>query len=163
MRETQQSINEWVEVTFGPVGSHLRVATRANQEMAELLHALSANDRAKAADETADVMIVLLRLAERLHFDLLAHLEHPYDLGNPLESAASANKQLASLIAFLSLSTAPPDPEHVVDIASTLMRLGSQCGCNIFAEIDNKMTINRNRVWELDGTGCGHHRERRAS
>lgn len=65
--ETQQSITEWANETFGLAGSNARVAARANEEMAELLRALTADDNhPKAAEEVADVMIIMQRLATRL-------------------------------------------------------------------------------------------------
>jgi NTP pyrophosphatase (non-canonical NTP hydrolase) len=98
VRETQKTISEWAENTFGPSGSCARVAARANEEMAELLRALTSDDAniAKAAEEIADVVIVLYRLATRL-------------------------------------------------------------GVDIQFEIEQKMEINRNRVWTKDGTGHGYH------
>lgn len=70
-RETQLSISEWANDTFGPVGSNARVAARANEEMAELLRALTVDDtNPKAAEEIADIVIVLYRLAWRLGVDL---------------------------------------------------------------------------------------------
>lgn len=70
--ETQKSISAWAEETFGPVSSNARIAARANEEMAELLRALTTDDGAagSAADEAADVLIVLYRLADRMGFDL---------------------------------------------------------------------------------------------
>jgi phosphoribosyl-ATP pyrophosphohydrolase len=69
--ETQASITEWCEATFGPIISHARIAARANEEMAELIKALTSDDRhPKATEEIADVFIVLYRLASRLGVDL---------------------------------------------------------------------------------------------
>lgn len=69
--ESQSSISTWATDTFGPVSSNARVAARANEEMAELLRALTADDRSpKAGEEMADVLIVLYRLAERLGMDI---------------------------------------------------------------------------------------------
>lgn len=97
MGETQRTVADWAQATFGAAGSNMRVASRANEEMAELLRALASDDaHPKAAEEVADVVIVLLRLADRLDVDLMA-------------------------------------------------------------EIDRKMTINRARQWERDGTGHGYH------
>lgn len=76
MRETQQTISEWAEETFGPVSSNARVAARANEEMAELLRALTADDsNPQAANEMADVLIPLFRLADRMGFDLLGEVD----------------------------------------------------------------------------------------
>lgn len=74
--ETQKTISGWADATFGPVGSNARVAARANEEMAELLRCLTADDgHPKAADEIADVLIVLYRLAERLGVNLHDEVE----------------------------------------------------------------------------------------
>lgn len=74
--ETQQSITDWANTTFGAAGSNARVAARANEEMAELLRALTADDASpKAAVEVADVLIVLYRLATRLGVDLHAEVD----------------------------------------------------------------------------------------
>jgi NTP pyrophosphatase (non-canonical NTP hydrolase) len=69
--ETQESVSEWCEATFGPASSGVRIAARANEEMAELIKALAIDDRhPKAAEEIADVVIILYRLATRLGVDL---------------------------------------------------------------------------------------------
>jgi NTP pyrophosphatase (non-canonical NTP hydrolase) len=65
--ETQATITHWADETFGTPETNVRVAARANEEMAELLRALSLYDKhPKAAEEIADVVIVLYRLAARL-------------------------------------------------------------------------------------------------
>lgn len=70
-RETQLSISEWANDAFGPVGSNIRVAARANEEMAELIRALTVDDaNPKASEEIADIVIILYRLAWRLGVDL---------------------------------------------------------------------------------------------
>lgn len=76
MNETQQSVSDWANSTFGAAGSNARVAARANEEMAELLRALTAEEyHPKAAEEIADVVIVLYRLATRLGVDLLSEID----------------------------------------------------------------------------------------
>ena len=67
MSETQETISQWSVETFGDAGTNLRVAVRANEEMAELLRCLSSKDDSpNAASEIADVIIVLYRLAQRM-------------------------------------------------------------------------------------------------
>jgi NTP pyrophosphatase (non-canonical NTP hydrolase) len=76
MSETQQTIAAWADETFGAAGSNARVAARANEEMAELLRALTADDNhPKAAEEIADIVIVLYRLAFRMGVDLHAEID----------------------------------------------------------------------------------------
>lgn len=97
MEESQSGVARWADETFGTSTSNMRIAARANEEMAELLRALSTDDNnPKALEEIADVFIVLYRVAERL-------------------------------------------------------------GGNIYDEIDRKMEINRQRVWQKDGSGHGYH------
>lgn len=70
-KETQDTVSRWAEETFGPASSNARVAARANEEMAELLRALTADDNSpRAVVEIADVVIILYRLATRLRVDL---------------------------------------------------------------------------------------------
>jgi NTP pyrophosphatase (non-canonical NTP hydrolase) len=76
MSETQETISKWAEETFGPAGSNFSVAARANQEMAELLTALASDDNhPKAVEEMADIVIVMMRGAERLGLDLMAEID----------------------------------------------------------------------------------------
>lgn len=76
MIENQRTISNWANETFGPAGSNARVAARANEELAELLRALTADDQhPKAAEEVADTVIILYRLATRLGIDLHAEID----------------------------------------------------------------------------------------
>lgn len=79
--ETQSSISRWANETFGPASSNARVAARANEEMAELLRALTADDNhTKAVEEAADVVIILYRLAERMGRDLHAAIDRKMEI-----------------------------------------------------------------------------------
>lgn len=69
--ESQTTISEWANATFGAAGSNASVAARANKEMAELMMKLAQDDaHPGAGEEVADVLIVLYRLAWRLGVDL---------------------------------------------------------------------------------------------
>lgn len=69
-RETQKTISTWANSTFGEAATTLSVAARANEEMAELIAKLAEDDyHADAAEEAADVIIVLMRVFERLGVD----------------------------------------------------------------------------------------------
>ena len=75
-RWTQGDIARWADKTFGPSTSNVRIAARANEEMAELLWALTCDDNApKAVEEAADVVIVLYRLVERMGGDLMLAID----------------------------------------------------------------------------------------
>lgn len=74
-RQLQHEISEWADSTFGPVSSNAGIAARANKEMSELLMALSSDDYdPKAGEEIADVVMVLMRLSERMNIDMLAEI-----------------------------------------------------------------------------------------
>ncbi|WP_282604845.1 dATP/dGTP pyrophosphohydrolase domain-containing protein [Pelagibius sp. Alg239-R121] len=68
--ENQASIAAWGQATFGLAKNPIDLVTRAQQELAELAEAVSAGQPPEAAMETADVMILLYRLAEDLGYDL---------------------------------------------------------------------------------------------
>ena len=71
MTETSKSISEWAVALFGESGSDARVAARALQEMAELFTKVTSNKSGKEiAEECADVVIVLARLANRNGYDI---------------------------------------------------------------------------------------------
>lgn len=71
MTETQNSIVAWIEATFGPVPTNARIVSRANEEMAELLRCVTLDDaHPDLAEEMADVVIVLYRLAKNLGVNL---------------------------------------------------------------------------------------------
>jgi hypothetical protein len=65
MNETQESICQWAEESFGSPSSRLSIAKRANMEMVELLDRLALDDNdSSGAEEAADIVIVLQRLFE---------------------------------------------------------------------------------------------------
>lgn len=75
-RWSQRDVARWADVTFGPSPSNARIAARANEEMAELLRALTCDDNEpKAIEEAADVVIVLYRLVERMGGDLMQAID----------------------------------------------------------------------------------------
>jgi NTP pyrophosphatase (non-canonical NTP hydrolase) len=76
MTETQATVSDWADSEFGPAPSNMRIGTRANEEMAELLRALAIDDNhPKAAEEIADVVIILYRLARNLGTDLQTEID----------------------------------------------------------------------------------------
>lgn len=76
MMETQETVCAFADDTFGPATSNMRVAARANEEMAELIRALSTDDNnPKAAEEVADVVIILYRLMRNLGTDMHAEID----------------------------------------------------------------------------------------
>jgi len=78
MIETQASIFAWREEAFGPVQSTMRLVTRLNEEVAELLTAVAVTKdeyHPKTAEEVADVAIILYTIATRLGVDLHAEID----------------------------------------------------------------------------------------
>ena len=88
-KETTQTISDWAEKTFGVAGSNARVAARANEEMAELLRKVtSVTDRSAEdliAQECADVVIVLHRLARRCGYDLYEAVDAKMEINRQRE------------------------------------------------------------------------------
>lgn len=166
--ENQASISAWATETFGPVGSNARVAARANEEMAELLRAVTANaDPDKIAAETADVVIVLFRLGELNGFDPyqwsaafeIDSLKGVFDEpGNvTLFYAACASRCLADLLVATTRGATCEMLGNLRRIVKYLDTLAICANFDLRAEVDKKMAINRAREWKLDGTGHGYH------
>ena len=63
MTETQHTIAAWGEETFGPVASASVLVERARLEFDELADAVRENDDAAVAQEIADILILLYRVA----------------------------------------------------------------------------------------------------
>lgn len=90
--ETQHTISAWTEATFGAASSNARVAARANEEMAELLRALTSDDNhEKAIEEAADVVIILYRLAHRMGVDLHAEIDRKMQINRKREWSVTAD------------------------------------------------------------------------
>ena len=68
--ETQRSICEWAEITFGPVSAPVSLVERAMLEMDELKEAVLAEDHSEIGKEAADVLILIYRLADQFGLDL---------------------------------------------------------------------------------------------
>jgi hypothetical protein len=160
INETQESISEWAEEAFGPVSSNARVAARANEELAELLRALSTDDNSpKAAEEAADVAIVLYRLRARMGFAPAFVKQSPDFLAvNNLHAATGANYGMEHLLRLLARDDGHANAEYFIRLVFVgLNELAARMGFNLAEEVDRKMAVNRSRVWNLDGSGHGYH------
>lgn len=166
MPETQATISAWADATFGTASSNARVAARANEEMAELLRAITSDDPAKLAkvpEEAADVVIVLCRLATRLGYKLppltveLEASQHHVTL----HWAAWANKWLARAIQSLTETEgiSANVPDCLLGCVLNLAQLCKLLGTDLWTEVERKMAVNRGRTWRwaLDGSGHGYH------
>lgn len=74
MKETPLTIALWAQESFGEARPFV-AAVRANQEMAELLTAISLGDVDKIGEEAADVIIVLYHLAGSAGIDIQAEID----------------------------------------------------------------------------------------
>ena len=79
MGETQASITQWAEETFGPC-SLSRAADRMIEEMDELmvvnhLHCFSKDYATQLREECADIVITMYRLASLAGFDVHAAVD----------------------------------------------------------------------------------------
>jgi len=90
--ETQKSVSAWTTATFGEASSNARVAARANEEMAELLRALTSDDNhPKAVEEAADVVIILYRLADRMGKNLHAEIDRKMGINRKRQWSVTAD------------------------------------------------------------------------
>lgn len=68
--ESQRSMCDWAEQTFGPVADPTSLVQRALVEMQELGEAVDQRDINEIGKEAADVLILLYRLADQFDLDL---------------------------------------------------------------------------------------------
>ncbi|WP_085902135.1 dATP/dGTP pyrophosphohydrolase domain-containing protein [Kiloniella majae] len=68
--ETQATICDWAEETFGPVKNPNDLLKRALLETTELSEAIEENNIKEIGKETADVVILLYRLLDQYGLDL---------------------------------------------------------------------------------------------
>jgi hypothetical protein len=143
--ETQQTISDWANATFGEVKSTRSILTRANCEMAELVHAVECGaPTEKIAAEIADVIIVLCRYSM---------------VFGPHNSGGCSTL----LIADDMLNSARRTPEgisrdsYVHRVVWSLAAFAEDRGIDLSATIDAKMKINRGRKWISKGPGHGQH------
>lgn len=74
-KETQKSIARWAEETFGPAKDPAVLVQRAATELDELLKAVSQKDATEIGKETADVVILLMRVLELHGLELQQELD----------------------------------------------------------------------------------------
>lgn len=153
MLETQKTISDWAEETFGAGGSDFRRLVRVNEEMAELLRSVARDEIHVIPGELADVAIVLCRVAERSGVDLNheANLLTNYQESHLEECVIHANFLLALLMSQRG------SPRHIVDVFIALRNAANVLGLDLWKEVEKKMAINRERKWQRDGSGHGYH------
>jgi NTP pyrophosphatase (non-canonical NTP hydrolase) len=160
VNETQEAITAWAVETFGGAGCDLRIAVRVGEEMSELLRALTTEQFDKVPAELADVAITMCRLATRLGVALSFEPIGSRECVDVIKVATAANIDLSCLIYDLTLEG---DPEFRYRVTSRVVEamsvIATTLGVSLQAEINRKMQINRERVWRVDGSGCGYHRK----
>ena len=73
--ETQKTIADWAETTFGVADDPGSLVRRANVELQELLEAVENADTPEIGKEAADVVILLMRLCELNGLDLKEEID----------------------------------------------------------------------------------------
>lgn len=168
MMETQKTISAWAEETFGASGSDFSCVTRANIELAELMHAVAvAASKQDIAEEIADVFIVLYRYAERRGVDArklavsharnYSHLHTMYTAMTPEQLCAELARRM-SILASCSLT--PGSMDYLGCVFYMLGVSAVVLGVDFYDAVDKKMAVNRKRKrkWTVVG-GHGQHVE----
>jgi hypothetical protein len=163
MIESQQSICEWADATFGVPASDASIAARALVEMAELVTACVNGEPAECiGEEIADVVIVLARMGRVIRADVVGIATAGKAVGNrnrAIETAAVAGERLGRVLCAVVAGRKSAAHCAMELLAEDLGYLARCLGIDIPAAIDRKMRINRARRWKLDGNGHGSHVE----
>ncbi len=76
-----------------------------------------------------------------------------------IRAATRLNEEVAELLAALATDDSNPKvASEIADVAILLYRIASAMGIDVHQEVDLKMAINKQREWNLDGTGHGYHK-----
>lgn len=157
--ETPGSISQWANQNFGLASSNFRIVVRANEEMSELLKAVSTGQPTKKIlEEVADVAIVMYRYTENIHMKIdyaEIQLVHPSVTEYLI---AQANTRLAAIIRMVSLWEEDSYTKYTINELYWILRqICVSLRSSLQYEVDSKMAINRQRKWILDGTGQAQH------
>jgi hypothetical protein len=159
--ETQATIEAWRADSFGPLASLPSGLARANEEMAELVKAVTVGaDPAQIAEEAADVAITLCGAAERCGTDLTPIMtRRDLSIDPAAVIAIKANSLLAHTMEIVTCERISASTIGIyIDIVVAMMaKLCASLGFNLADEVNDKMAINRARTWRLDGAGHGYH------
>lgn len=78
--------------------------------------------------------------------------------GSNARVVARANEEMSELLRDVTTDDNHPNmSDEIADIFIVLYRVATRLGVDVHTEIDRKMAINRDRKWNLDGSGCGYH------
>ena len=164
MIENQASLNAWADETFGPTTNIPHLLTRANLELAELLHEITmpVPDFAKIREECADVCHILCRIAALVDTNLdeifaLAPAIVDPSLYPPASRAFQHAAFLFELLSVRNIVRKDDIGRLVGCIAIKMAEVCTAAGGNLGDEIDRKTAILRAREWVKDGAGCGSH------
>jgi hypothetical protein len=154
--ETQKTIHEWAEATFGPSTALDRII-RCNVECGELLSAIHTGaTREHVLGEIGDVQII---------FDQVKHsVNMTYDpawsfaLASPLCLAASINSAMSRLVVLLDEFDDPLLIDSTMcEIQDDLAQLATVLQVDLRQCVDDKMKINRARTWKRLESGRFQH------
>lgn len=163
MHETQRSVSEWADRTFGAVSSVASSLAVANEKAAFLIRELCEDASPAIVDEAATVLACLYRTASVVGIDL----DEATD-AVPVSFVSGKTKvQLASLacssITFTIASTVETPTScakwgvfaQLAQAAACCRQIASMEGNDIEAALDRIMARWRRQHWTPDGTGHG--------
>lgn len=155
--ETQKTITEWAEATFGKTTALDRLV-RCNVEAAELISAIHNGASLDIIrSELADVYIIFLQVREALGY------REPVDLydgihGEPELEAAELCERLGAMMTTMLSRHAPRRyPQQVFNIESCIKLIARSLSVDLQAAVDDKMRINRARSWQRLSSGRFQH------
>lgn len=160
-QESQASIVAWSVETFGVCPSNLRLASRANEELAEAVRSFAADPNSiDAAKEAADVIIVLCSLADAfgVQFNHFQEQDMCRSGLSPAQLLMDANTFMAHLLDSLIRNDNDMTATHwIYGCYQKLCWFIRRIGLEPYVLVNQKMIINRSRKWVKDdgpgGTG----------
>lgn len=170
--ETQATIRAWALKTFGESNSSLILAARAHKEASELYQIItvvqsqggsfSTEDFEKFKGELADVLIVLYQVASRENIDLSGQvITVSMNFGHGTLEEVSRKILKEFIYLFERLAAINSNKYYILgaiqNIIYLLNTISNTFGLKLDDLVDTKMIINRQRKWNITGSGIGQH------
>lgn len=84
-----------------------------------------------------------------------------FQVDDKMKLAVRGNKEMAELMSAIVGNQMPPNiiAEECADVAFFLLQICQVCGYDMMAMVEQKLEVNKKRLWEQDADGSFQHKE----
>lgn len=164
----QKTIHEWGVATFGEQAKDsLGLAIRMGKEAVELMAELRDDNEANVFEESADVSIVLLQVANSINFDIAVEAEDEFNgalyqsttelIQNEIDASRLLGKKSMELIAALFSKKETEAKLIIIQLIAVMDVIEELFEFDLDIQVGNKMEVNVRRTWKQSRDGSFQH------